>query len=756
LSKHTTISPEQINKGINRLIAGETAPLKYIEIARAVPDTISNLLADKHSRELDILLERVVAAFQEIDNVLRQNAAIALASALVILVKHEEWQRMDKLLPAIQQSLPIAEGNDKAIQQYIAAVTKLAAHHIRLEQYSAPRIILLIINGQATRASATKQFSKLAKLTLDELALQPVMDKLLKEYLQGEEKQEEAGRLLIAFDRHAANFLIDRLTQSDSKADRIKILKLIEHIGDSAQDTLRQMLQQHSPWYVTRNIIRLLGETGNLDCFKDVAPFIEHDDIRVKQEVLTAAANIGGSTRKQFLLKALKSVPSQLTGHVISLLGDIPDDSLVVSLADLLDKSSLHRNKQGTELQVTICQALGKIGSIKALPTLQKIIANYTIPGVNKKGHEKNSILQAANEAVQFIESGDKQKIRQTKVKMVMGLPMAADRISAREAAIIRIAMAGDKKKAVRRLFELICECVENKDFQNAERLRERLYEIAPLALNAIIQSEEIIERARDGVVKPGFLQIWSDMRRELSTQEFGAIYHELINRPLQIEEILVKQGTQNNELFFINHGIIKVSYKQNDREIFIKSLSSGEIVGENFFNASIWTVSLRALTPCEISVLNRSSFSRWHEEFSGLEGKLEAFCKRSNNVHDMLNQKGLNRRVFERYQLSRKIKIQLNDETGRPIGRGFGGELSDISKGGLALHIGIAGQENGRLLLGRKMHVKIPVGGKVGHLNVHGQVQAVHPSRTKHNDFLLHVVFTDELEQEVLQSILG
>ena len=67
-----------------------------------------------------------------------------------------------------------------------------------------------------------------------------------------------------------------------------------------------------------------------------------------------------------------------------------------------------------------------------------------------------------------------------------------------------------------------------------------------------------------------------------------------------------------------------------------------------------------------------------------------------------------------------------------------------------------MAEQENGRLLLGRDIQVLIPVGGKPGYLHVRGRVQAVHPSKPQHNDFLIHVVFHDELEQEALQTILG
>jgi CRP-like cAMP-binding protein/HEAT repeat protein len=737
------------------LTKGDHTLLKHIAILHELPAAIVRLLDLENQQEADLLLGQIVAVLQGDDDQLENNAAIALTGILSALVSHEQWQILDRLLPAVQQALHILAKDDTHISQCITALTRHAAHHIRHDRYSAARIILIMISGPATLASATGYFRKCADEAVQELALRPVMDKLLEEYLNGTEKQQEAGRLLVAFGRQAAAFLMDSLSQGENKANRIKLLKLIEDIGEPTEAALRRLLQQTTPWYVTRNVISLLGETGNLDCFEEVAPFIDHEDIRVKQEVLTAAAKIGGSTRKTFLLKALHTVPPQLTGHVISLLGDIPDDSLVVPLADLLENSSIYQNEYGEELQVATCRALGKIGSVKALPILNKIININTTPGSTAENIVPDSPLQVAMEAIELIETGSKQ-IQQTRVKKVMGVSMAADHVSAREASIIRLALAGDKKEAVRKLYQLIGECAAAGDLHNAERLRERFYEIAPMALNAIIRSGELIEQAKGNFLGRGFLDIWLDLRKALSTPEFSAIYHELETRSLQPDELLISQGNKNDELFFINHGTIKVFYKQSQHEVFVKSLTSGEIAGENFFNASVWTVSLRALTPSRISILKRSSFSRWHNEFPGLRDKLESFYNRSDDVHDLLNKKGLSRRKFERYQLSRKVKIQMIDSRKREIGSEFGGDLFNISTGGLALRVRVAQEKNGRLLLDKKMRITIPVGGEQSNLPVNGQVLAVHPFNRDRNEYLVHFIFTEQLAQKSLQQVLG
>ena len=54
-------------------------------------------------------------------------------------------------------------------------------------------------------------------------------------------------------------------------------------------------------------------------------------------------------------------------------------------------------------------------------------------------------------------------------------------------------------------------------------------------------------------------------------------------------------------------------------------------------------------------------------------------------------------------------------------------------------------------------MRITIPVIGKSPEMQVHGQVLAVHsftPRST--NAHLIHFTFSEELDQEVLQSVLG
>ncbi len=752
------VSPEQLSQGIDEIITGGPDALKQVHVVKEALETISNLLAEKSNLDVDVLIGQMVVGLHGDDPNQRANAAIALASTLNDLAAKKEWQGVDRLLPAIQQTLYIAGDIDKVAQLSISALTKYTDFHIRHGQFLDARNTLMIINGPKTWSTAPKQLRKYAVPAIAQLLTETTQVRLLNEYLHGVSQQVEAGQLLVAFGEQAVEFLFKYLSLSKNKEERLQLLLLIEEIGLPAEFNLLQMLElKDAPWYVTRNIIRLLGVTGNAKNFDSIVPFLEHEDIRVRKEVLWAAGSMGERAEKQFLLKALHTVPRKLTGEVVALLGNIRDDSLVVPLVTVLEQTSRVQNDVNMELQIATCEALGKIGSIKALPTLTKVITNFTIPGPNRNDLQDDPLLQAAVGAVRLIRRGGRKKIlQQAKTTKVMGYQVSADPVAAREAAIFRIAETGDTELATRKLFELIIECVLSKDFVNAERLRDRFKEINSMALTEIIQSAEIIEQAKLEVRGPGYFEVWSDLLHELTTEEFSAIYHELETCSLQPEELLISQGDKNDELFFINYGNVKVFYKKNYHEIYIKTLTGGDLAGENFFDASIWTISLSALTPTRISILKRSSFTRWQEAYPGLEGKLKDFYNRSNNVKDLINEKGLNRRVFDRYQISRKAEIQMIDGIGNPMGRGFNGKLFNISMGGLAFLFRIARKEHGRVLLGRKMRISIPVSGSSPELNVQGQVLAIHPFTPQSNAHLVHFIFSKELDQETLQSVLG
>jgi HEAT repeat protein/CRP-like cAMP-binding protein len=744
----------QTNQAVSQSFAGKEADVLLVKPLPAAektpPETICDLLTEKNSRQVDLLLEQLAAGLHSDNPGVRLRSACYLTDTLELLIAHQEWQRFDKLLPAAEQAAAVAAENDIGIWQLITVLSAFAAYQIEMGKYASARKALLIFAASDALANATEKVRSQAEQLMRDMATRPLMELLLVEYLYDQGKGYDAGRLLTVFGRTAARFLLEakNLKQAEEKTDAL--LWLFEEIGRPAEESLCQLLRQSSDWYLIRNIIRLLGEKGSPACFETVTQYLAHDDLRVKGEVLRAASRIDAPGKKDFFLKALQTAPRQLIELVVTLIGDIPDSSLVAPLADLLDEAMLVKNKASQNLQIAICLALGKMGSVKALPTLKKFIAASSGSGPTEK-----QLLKAAEQAMQLVSHGGKH--RRSAASAAADVPQHDNPYAAREAGIIRISMVGDRDVAARQLYELIAECVQTGDFQHAERLRERFSEINPNAIAEIIQSAELIEQARSGVQSRGYLEVWSNLLHELTSEEFSAIYHELENRTLEPEEILVSQGDKNDELFFINYGTIRVFYKKNDRRIYIKSLSDGDLAGENFFDTSVWTVSMSALTESRISILRRSCFARWQEAFPGLERKLRDFYGRSNNIRDLLQRKGLNRRSFERYTLSRKIEFRIvTDGPTNAAGQRFKGKLADVSRGGLAMHFRMAQPKDARVLLGRRMHVTIPVAAAPPELDVLGQVLSIRPVELESGEHRLHLEFDEPLGKELLQTVLG
>ncbi|MDW7773456.1 MAG: cyclic nucleotide-binding domain-containing protein [Desulfobulbaceae bacterium] len=331
------------------------------------------------------------------------------------------------------------------------------------------------------------------------------------------------------------------------------------------------------------------------------------------------------------------------------------------------------------------------------------------------------------------------------------------DAVSVREEQIFHLVGTGNRDEAKRQLFELIVSCARKRDFTNAERLRERMYEIDSMALMEIIRSGEIIEEEKSGSIDKDLLQIWAGLLKILSPEEFNALCLATEVRDLATEECFVTQGAKNDELFFINRGSIRVSYFQtgngNGKEIFLENLSSGEIAGENFFDATIWTVSLTAVEPTQIAILKRENLVQLEQRNPGIESKLRDYYNRSLDISALVNKRGIDRRSHKRHRIERKIQIQIVGNNDRVLTT-FRGEMDDISQGGLSFTVRINRKENSRFLLGRNIRGILPLN-LGGEQKISGLISGVQLCDPVRNDYSVHVKFDRILEPHTLRTIL-
>jgi predicted Zn finger-like uncharacterized protein len=225
-----------------------------------------------------------------------------------------------------------------------------------------------------------------------------------------------------------------------------------------------------------------------------------------------------------------------------------------------------------------------------------------------------------------------------------------------------------NQEAAAELLFELIVKHAREKNFNKAESLRDKLYEAAPMALNQIVKSGEIIEEEKNQSIDQNYLNVWRDLYDRLETGETSELYYSMKASTFKAGQTVFKQGEINTNLYFLQSGQFNLArYDPKDREEkILTELKAGDIANvEPFFSFTVCTTSLTANRESELTYLEKDILTKWTDMFPGLEPKLKSFCHSQKNlVGDLVKKTGAGLRAYERFIVSTKAIVQLLDKS--------------------------------------------------------------------------------------------
>lgn len=327
------------------------------------------------------------------------------------------------------------------------------------------------------------------------------------------------------------------------------------------------------------------------------------------------------------------------------------------------------------------------------------------------------------------------------------------DDLSQKEKSIDQYLNEGNKDAAVKVLFDLIVAYAKQKDFSKAEALRDRLFEVDPMALNEITKSADIIDEEKDKAIDKGHRETWSGLYNILETEEANALYFAMKEDTYDKDQAVFSVGDRNNNLYFIDNGELKMVFTKENEELLIKKLGPGGLAGEDtfFYTTAFRTVSLQANSQAKCRYLERGVLEKWKEEFPRIEQKLYDYCRKSGTVPDLLEKKGLDRRIHKRIELSGRATLQLLNSSGGPNGKPFIAGLSDISVYGLSFSLKISKKETARRLLGLKLNIKfeLPQAGTTQKIDQNGTLVGVgYPLL---DDYSIHVRVDKPFDKPIL-----
>ncbi|MBU1138223.1 MAG: cyclic nucleotide-binding domain-containing protein, partial [Proteobacteria bacterium] len=469
--------------------------------------------------------------------------------------------------------------------------------------------------------------------------------------------------------------------------------------------------------------------------------------------------------KKNYLLSALPIVSDELKEQLVVQLGQLGGGDTSEVFLDLFANRDSFAPHVRDELLKKIIINLRLSNSIRAVNLLnmfveeRKEIYNPNSDSVVKVARQTLHILnprfgrEEVEEQVEVVEEEVEKIIAFENDPVSRNL---AKRNLQRVNEEVTILLGkGKVSEASLLLYEKSIEAAKEKDFDSAEMLRDRILEVDPNALTEVIRAGECIEEERSSAISSHHLSIWQDLYDALTTEEFNALYYILQEKNYPPGDTIVEQGMATSCLYFINSGQVRLSCLHGRDEIFLKRVNPGEIIGASpFFNVSVWTVTLTALTETQVHVLERDKFLELLEQFPGLESCLHDYCTRLDTVPELVKMSGADRRQAARYPLSLFVKHTLLDKYGNLGKRSFKGELADISTGGLSFFIRISRKENARLLLGRMIKTSITLDqGEV--VNCIGHIVAVRFQQYVESDYSVHVQFKEPIETGTIKQIV-
>ena len=327
--------------------------------------------------------------------------------------------------------------------------------------------------------------------------------------------------------------------------------------------------------------------------------------------------------------------------------------------------------------------------------------------------------------------------------------------LSEHEKLIEQYLREDNKEAAVQLLSELIIKFAKENNFEQAEALRDRLFEVDSMALREIVKTGEIIETEKSKAIDKEHLDIWSEFYDSLVPVETNALYYGMQMVEIPASHMLFKQGDICSRLYFIDKGRLKMFYRQADKAILLKTLGPGDIVGEDTFcySDAFCTTSVITDSPVKLYVLEKDHLTKLNAKAPGLAPKINDYCIKLESVAELLKAKSLERRVKERLNLSGKVIVQALDDEKKPVGKPSRGELFDISASGLAFIFKMT-QKSAAMMLGRKLKMALSFAELESDLEFNHVGTVVAVNSEPFNEYIVHAEFIKNLDPAVFDEL--
>jgi hypothetical protein len=181
---------------------------------------------------------------------------------------------------------------------------------------------------------------------------------------------DAATRIFQSLGPMAIPALLEALSQEASRPIRLHLVRMLSAMGDAALPEIQKHLRDQR-WFFVRNLVWIIGEIGEPRFARYLGLIADHDDLRVRQEVIKALAKLGGTKAAEFLVEALEDPDEGIQLIAIRGIGRSGVSPPVPELHAVLRRSNF--SGQNTDFIQAAAVALGRLGDVEALASLRRV-----------------------------------------------------------------------------------------------------------------------------------------------------------------------------------------------------------------------------------------------------------------------------------------------------------------------------------------------------------------------------------------------
>ncbi|MEA3365511.1 MAG: HEAT repeat domain-containing protein, partial [Candidatus Hydrogenedentes bacterium] len=187
--------------------------------------------------------------------------------------------------------------------------------------------------------------------------------------------------------------LFQALADEPNRSKRRRLILAFIDLGDDTVYFLSRMIE-HREWYVVRNVVYLLGRLKSPAGLGALERVQHHTDIRVRREVLRAAAFIRGPEAEGLLRRCLDDPEPVIRGLAAEWLGIINAKGILEEFRKMLEMGD-KRLKTCHELAIGVVRGLGRIGSSADVALIEAFKEQFRVLGVMRHEDVANACEQA-------------------------------------------------------------------------------------------------------------------------------------------------------------------------------------------------------------------------------------------------------------------------------------------------------------------------------------------------------------------------